>query len=51
MLESNYGGWEINEGSQGYFEIYTDDNLVQLSIGINEEDYEHHVLFEEQIEF
>jgi hypothetical protein len=51
MLESNYGGWEINEGSQGYFEIYTNDNLVQLSIGINEEDYEHHVLFEEQIEF
>jgi hypothetical protein len=51
MLEANYGGWEINEGSQGYFEVYTDDNLVQLSIGINEEDYENNVLFEKQIEF
>ena len=51
MLEANYRGWEINEGSQGYFEVYTDDNLVQLSIGINEEDYENSVLFEKQIEF
>jgi hypothetical protein len=35
---SEYGGWEINEGSQGKFEINFKDNVVILQIGLNSED-------------
>ena len=35
---SEYGGWEINEGSQGKFEIDFKNNVVVLQIGINSED-------------
>lgn len=30
ILESNFGGWEINEGSQGYFEIDLDRKEITL---------------------
>jgi len=29
-LGSYYGGWEINEGSQGKFEIYLDNKTIQM---------------------
>jgi hypothetical protein len=34
---SNYGGWEINEGSQGTFEINFKENSITLEIGMNTE--------------
>ena len=30
MLENNFGGWEINEGSQGYFEMDLDNKELTL---------------------
>ena len=30
ILESNFGGWEINEGSQGYFEVDLDRKEITL---------------------
>lgn len=37
MLESNYGGWEINEGSQGTFLIDTVQKTITLEHLMNEE--------------
>ena len=37
MLESNYGGWEINEGSQGTFIINTEEKTVTLNHDMNDE--------------
>jgi len=37
MLELNYGGWEINEGSQGTFIINTEEKTVTLEHGMNDE--------------
>jgi len=31
QLESHYGGWEINEGSRGYFEFNLNTHTVELS--------------------
>jgi hypothetical protein len=40
MLGSNYGGWEINEGSQGSFNINPSNKLIELYFeeNIEEED-------------
>jgi hypothetical protein len=40
MLGSNYGGWEINEGSQGSFKINPSNKLIELYFeeNIEEED-------------
>ena len=37
-LESNYGGWEINEGSQGAFYIFPTERMVRLDFGQNTEE-------------
>jgi hypothetical protein len=37
ILESNYGGWEINEGSQGTFIINTEEKTVTLNHDMNDE--------------
>ena len=36
MLENNHGGWEINEGSQGYFNFDTVNNIIELEFQYNE---------------
>jgi hypothetical protein len=36
VLENNYGGWEINEGSQGYFIFDTKNNNIELEHTNNE---------------
>jgi hypothetical protein len=36
VLENNYGGWEINEGSQGYFIFNTRKNIIWLELTYNE---------------
>jgi len=36
VLENNYGGWEINEGSQGYFIFDTKNNIIELEHTNNE---------------
>jgi hypothetical protein len=36
VLENNYGGWEINEGSQGYFLFDTKNNTIELELTYNE---------------
>lgn len=51
MLGRNFGGWEINEGSQGTFEIYTENNEINLLIGVNEEDTETSTIYTKQINF
>ena len=51
MLESNFGGWEINEGSQGQFEIYNKSSEIILSIGVNEEETETTTLWKGNVEF
>lgn len=37
-LENNYGGWEINEGSQGKFVINSEEKTVYLEFSYNTED-------------
>jgi hypothetical protein len=51
MLESNFGGWEINEGSQGQFEIYNKSSEIILSIGVNEEETETTTLWRGDVKF
>jgi hypothetical protein len=51
MIESNFGGWEINEGSQGQFEIYNDSSEIILSIGVNEEETETTTLWRGNVQF
>lgn len=36
-LSNDYGGWEINEGGQGDFIFNTDNEEIEIFIGINEE--------------
>ena len=38
-LENNYGGWEINEGSQGKFIINSEEKTVYLEFSYNTEDF------------
>ena len=35
-LEAMHGGWEINEGSQGYFTFDTKNNIIELEHTFNE---------------
>jgi hypothetical protein len=36
VLERNHGGWEINEGSEGYFIFDTKNNIIELEHTMNE---------------
>ena len=45
-LESFYGGWEINEGSQGSFNFYFDEGKVYLTFYENYEESEEDTVFE-----
>ena len=38
MLGNNFGGWEINEGSQGEFNILPNEKMVELNFNQNFED-------------
>ena len=46
-LESHFGGWEINEGSDGKFIFNFNDSTVTLLHTMNTEENESHTLFEE----
>ena len=45
-LESFYGGWEINEGSQGSFNFHFDEGKVYLTFYENYEESEEDTVFE-----
>jgi hypothetical protein len=47
-LEENFGGWEINEGSQGEFQFYFDKKYVILSHAYNIEESISNTLWEEE---
>jgi len=51
MLSDDFGGWEINEGSQGSFTIDCEAKTIQLEIGLNEESSESNEVFRSTIEF
>jgi hypothetical protein len=36
VLENNFGGWEINEGSQGYFIFNVKNRIIELEITMNQ---------------
>ena len=46
-LEQNYGGWEVNEGSEGRFEFNFNDFTVLLTHTYNTEESDTNTLFEE----
>ena len=48
QLEDNFGGWEINEGSQGEFQFYFDEKNVILSHTFNIEESRTNTLWEEE---
>lgn len=48
MLENNFGGWEINEGSQGNFEIDLDRKEITLNHTSNIEETERDTVWEEK---
>ena len=48
QLEENFGGWEINEGSQGEFQFYFDKKYVILSHAYNIEESISNTLWEEE---
>jgi hypothetical protein len=47
QLEENFGGWEINEGSQGEFKFYFDEKIVTLEHTYNTQDSSTNTLWEE----
>lgn len=47
FLESNFGGWEINEGSQGRFLIDMDEKRIALYHTMNIEENERDTFYEE----
>jgi hypothetical protein len=47
MLESDFGGWEINEGSQGYFEIDLDNKEITLNHTSNIDEQGRDTILEE----
>lgn len=47
-LESNFGGWEINEGSSGYFYFNLEDKVAELVHTSNIEESESNTLYEEK---
>jgi len=48
QLENMHGGWEINEGSQGYFIFNFKDKVITLEHFYNTEENEHDTIFEEK---
>jgi hypothetical protein len=48
MLENSFGGWEINEGSQGNFEIDLDRKEITLTHTSNIEETERDTVWEEK---
>ena len=46
-LESNHGGWEINEGSEGYFLFNFNDSTISLEHTANVEENVGNTLYEE----
>lgn len=48
LLENNFGGWEINEGSQGNFEIDLDRKEITLNHTMNIDESERDTLWEEK---
>jgi hypothetical protein len=48
MLENRYGGWEINEGSQGNFEIDLDNKEITLNHTYNIDETGRDTLLEEK---
>lgn len=46
MLESSFGGWEINEGSSGYFVVDLKNKSIYLSHTYNTEESDSRTLFE-----
>jgi hypothetical protein len=48
MLENSFGGWEINEGSQGNFEIDLDRKEITLNHTSNIEETERDTVWEEK---
>lgn len=47
LLENNFGGWEINEGSQGYFEIDLDEKVITLNHTTNLDEQARDTIIEE----
>ena len=50
ILENNYGGWEINEGSTGKFIFNTEDRTCELEFGWNNENTECDTIYEEKFD-
>jgi hypothetical protein len=48
QLEDNFGGWEINEGSQGEFQFDFNEKTVILSHTYNIEESKSNTLWEEE---
>jgi hypothetical protein len=48
QLQSLHGGWEINEGSQGYFIFDLNNKTVELNHTMNVEESESKTLYEEK---
>ena len=51
ILESNHGGWEINEGSEGTFTINNTEEKIELDFRMNVEIESIGYEFEHQFEF
>lgn len=47
ILEDNYGGWEINEGSQGAFYFNLNEKTITLEHQYNTEETQNYTLHEE----
>jgi hypothetical protein len=47
QLEEHYGGWEINEGSDGSFIFNFNDSTIELNLTYNEEYNVSNTLYEE----
>lgn len=45
VLEDNHGGWEINEGSQGYFIFNVNNRTIELEHTLNENVEESDTIF------
>lgn len=50
VLENNYGGWEINEGSSGQFIFDLDDLTCELDFNWNNENTECDTIYEEKFD-
>jgi hypothetical protein len=49
MLSNHQSGWEINEGSQGNFEISCNRKVISLNLGVNYERVETDEIFRTEI--